>query len=103
MMLSAWMFTGRPLAHWITQRVPSPATDNILHSEPYRRPTMGKLDGKVAIVTGAARGLGRAYAKRLAGLGAKVAATHTKRPPVMGLWAPAKETNPSSTPSAIKG
>jgi len=31
---------------------------------------MGKLDGKVAIVTGAARGLGRAYARRLAGLGA---------------------------------
>ena len=36
---------------------------------------MGKLDGKVAIVTGAARGLGRAYARRLAGLGAKVAIT----------------------------
>jgi 3-oxoacyl-[acyl-carrier protein] reductase len=36
-------------------------------------PNMAKLDGKVAIVTGAARGLGRAYAKRLAGLGAKVA------------------------------
>jgi 3-oxoacyl-[acyl-carrier protein] reductase len=34
---------------------------------------MAKLDGKVAIVTGAARGLGLAYAKRLAGLGAKVA------------------------------
>ena len=34
---------------------------------------MAKLDGKVAIVTGAARGLGRAYSKRLAGLGAKVA------------------------------
>src|SRR5215472_4258597 len=34
---------------------------------------MGKLDGKVAIVTGAARGLGRAYAKRLAGLGVKIA------------------------------
>ncbi|HEV7994650.1 MAG TPA: SDR family oxidoreductase [Stellaceae bacterium] len=34
---------------------------------------MGRLDGKVAIVTGAARGLGRAYAKRLAGLGAKLA------------------------------
>ena len=34
---------------------------------------MGKLDGKVAIVTGTARGLGRAYANRLAGLGAKLA------------------------------
>ena len=34
---------------------------------------MGKLDGKVAIVTGAARGLGRAYARRLGALGAKVA------------------------------
>src|SRR5487761_1166641 len=33
---------------------------------------MGKLDG-MAIVTGAARGLGRAYARRLAGLGAKIA------------------------------
>ena len=36
---------------------------------------MGKLDGKVAIVTGAARGLGRAYAKRLSDLGARVAIT----------------------------
>lgn len=34
---------------------------------------MGKLKGKVAIVTGGARGLGRAYALKLAGLGAKVA------------------------------
>ena len=34
---------------------------------------MGKLDGKVAIVTGAARGLGRTYALHLARLGAKVA------------------------------
>jgi 3-oxoacyl-[acyl-carrier protein] reductase len=36
---------------------------------------MGKLDGKVAVVTGAGRGLGRSYARRLAALGAKVAVT----------------------------
>ncbi len=36
---------------------------------------MGKLDGKVAIVTGGARGLGRAYARRLASLGAKIVIT----------------------------
>lgn len=35
---------------------------------------MGELQDKVAIVTGAARGLGRAYALRLAALGCKVAA-----------------------------
>ena len=35
---------------------------------------MGQLDGKVAIVTGAARGLGRAYADAMAGEGAAVLA-----------------------------
>ena len=34
---------------------------------------MGKLHGRVAIITSAARGRGRACVKRLAGLGAKVA------------------------------
>jgi 3-oxoacyl-[acyl-carrier protein] reductase len=34
---------------------------------------VGKLDGKVAIVTGAARGIGRGYAHRLSSLGASIA------------------------------
>ena len=33
---------------------------------------MGKLTGKVAVITGAGRGLGRAYALHLAGLGADI-------------------------------
>jgi len=41
---------------------------------------MGRVDGKVALVTGAALGLGRAAAVLLAGEGAKVALTDTKAP-----------------------
>jgi len=39
---------------------------------------MGRLEGKVAIVTGAAGGIGRAFCRRIAQVGAKVVATDIK-------------------------
>ena len=41
---------------------------------------MGKLDGRVAIVTGGARGIGAAYAKQLASEGAKVVVADMRDP-----------------------
>ena len=52
---------------------------------------MGFLDGQVAIVTGAAQGLGAAYAEALAGAGAKVVAVDEQT------WAP----GPSSASSVV--
>jgi 3-oxoacyl-[acyl-carrier protein] reductase len=63
---------------------------------------MGKLDGKVAIVTGAARGLGRAYAKRLAGLGAKVAVTDLNLRSYEEFEAEAKDMTADSTVAEIE-
>jgi NAD(P)-dependent dehydrogenase (short-subunit alcohol dehydrogenase family) len=63
---------------------------------------MGKLDGKVAIVTGAARGLGRAYAKRLAGLGAKIAVTDLNLRSYEEFEAEAKDMTADSTVAEIE-
>src|SRR5205814_9291648 len=63
---------------------------------------MGKLDGKVAIVTGAARGLGRAYARRLAGLGAKVAVTDLNLRSYEEFEAEAKDMTGDSTVAEIE-
>ena len=63
---------------------------------------MGKLDGKVAIVTGAARGLGRAYARRLAGLGAKVAVADLNLRSYEEFEAEARDMTADSTVSEIQ-
>ena len=63
---------------------------------------MGKLDGQVAIVTGAARGLGRAYAKRLAGLGAKVAVADLNLKSYEEFEAEAKDMTAESAVAEIK-
>jgi 3-oxoacyl-[acyl-carrier protein] reductase len=63
---------------------------------------MGKLDGKVAIVTGAARGLGRAYAKRLAELGAKVAVTDLNLHSYAEFESEAKDMTGDSTVAEIE-
>jgi 3-oxoacyl-[acyl-carrier protein] reductase len=63
---------------------------------------MGTLDGKVAIVTGAARGLGRAYAKRLAALGAKVAVADLNLRSYEEFEAEAKDMTADSTVAEIE-
>ena len=67
-----------------------------------KRTIMGKLDEKVAIVTGAARGLGRAYAKRLAALGAKVAVADLNLRSYEEFEAEAKDMTADSTVAEIE-
>jgi 3-oxoacyl-[acyl-carrier protein] reductase len=55
-----------------------------------------RLDGKVAVVTGAGRGLGRAYAQALAAAGAKVVVNDLE-----GAEAVAEETGGVAAPGAV--
>lgn len=54
---------------------------------------MGKLDGKVALITGAGRGQGRAHAVKLAGEGADIIA--------LDIWS--KRAGRSSSPARRPG
>src|SRR6202030_235414 len=67
-----------------------------------RRHAMGKLDGKGAIFTGAARGLGRSYARRLAGLGAKVAVADLNLRSYQEFEAEARDMTADSTVAEIE-
>ena len=63
---------------------------------------MGKLEGKVAIVSGAARGLGRAYPRPLADLGAKVAVADLNLRSYEEFEAEAKDMTADSTVAEIE-
>jgi NAD(P)-dependent dehydrogenase (short-subunit alcohol dehydrogenase family) len=63
---------------------------------------MGQFDGKVAIVMGAARGLGRAYAKGLLGLGPSWWSPTSICAPTRKFEAEAKDMTADSTVAEIE-
>src|SRR4051812_20667952 len=63
---------------------------------------MGRMDGKVVFITGAARGQGRAHAVRLAGEGADVIATDIAAPIDTVSYAPATAGDLASTVEEVE-
>jgi NAD(P)-dependent dehydrogenase (short-subunit alcohol dehydrogenase family) len=102
MMLSAWKFMARLLAHWITQSEPSLATNNIFRSEPHQSRSHGKAGRQGGNPDRRSTGLGRAYAKGLVGLGAKVAAADLNLRSYEEFEAEAKDMTADSTVAEIE-
>jgi SDR family mycofactocin-dependent oxidoreductase len=63
---------------------------------------MGRMDGKVAFITGAARGQGRAHAIRLAGEGADIIATDIAAPVDTVSYAPATREDLAETVKEVE-
>lgn len=63
---------------------------------------MGRMDGKIAFITGAARGQGRAHAVRLAGEGADIIATDVAAPVDTVSYAPATPEDLAETVKEVE-
>ncbi|MDP6666379.1 MAG: SDR family oxidoreductase [Dehalococcoidia bacterium] len=72
------IFNSTPLATWEPEQLDAQVKPDLLalpavaRSSPATQPASKRLDGKVAIVTGAGRGIGRGIAKAMAAQGASV-------------------------------
>src|SRR3712207_9038261 len=64
---------------------------------------MGRMEGKVVLVTGAARGQGRAHAQRLAAEGADIIAVDLAGPVETVTYPPASADDLAETVKAVEG